>query len=71
MTLGPAISIGGLVTPVRGALADAIGLHLAITVVAAFPVAGLVLGLRLHRPRPDAAGQTPPAVPPRNSAPRL
>jgi hypothetical protein len=57
--------------PVFGALADATSLHLAVTVLAAFPVAGLVLGVRLHRPRPGAAGQTPPAVPPRNSAPRL
>lgn len=41
--LGLAISIGGLVNPVLGALADAISLHL-VTVLAAFPVAGLVLG---------------------------
>jgi hypothetical protein len=57
--------------PVFGALADATSLHLAVTAMAALPVAGLVLGLRLHRPRPAAAGRTPPAVPPRNSAPRL
>jgi hypothetical protein len=41
VTLGLAISIGGLVTPVLGALADATSLHLAVTVLAAFPLAGL------------------------------
>ncbi|MGH3222945.1 MAG: hypothetical protein ACRDPY_30345 [Streptosporangiaceae bacterium] len=51
-------------------MADAASLHLAVTVLAAFPVAGLALALRLRRPR-AAAGGAPPGVPPCNSAPRL
>lgn len=70
VTLGLAISIGGLLTPVLGALADATSLDLAITVLVAFPLAGLALALRLRRPHSPAAG-TPPSVPPCNSAPRL
>jgi FSR family fosmidomycin resistance protein-like MFS transporter len=71
VTLGLAISIGGLVTPVLGALADATSLHLAVTVLAAFPLAGLALALRLRRPRlaAPASKSTPPGVPPCNSAP--
>lgn len=67
VTLGLAISIGGLVTPALGALADATSLHLAITVLAAFPLAGLALALRLHRPRPPTSPGTPPGVPPCNT----
>jgi hypothetical protein len=55
VTLGLAISIGGLVTPVLGALADATSLHL-VTVLAAFPVAGLVLG---HGSRKETASSGP------------
>ena len=62
VTLGLAISIGGLLTPALGALADATSLHLAITVLVAFPLTGLALALRLRRPRSPAAG-TPPGVP--------
>jgi FSR family fosmidomycin resistance protein-like MFS transporter len=36
VTLGLAISIGGLVTPALGALADATSLHFAVTVLATF-----------------------------------
>ncbi len=66
VTLGLAISIGGLVTPALGALADATSLHLAVTVLAAFPLIGLALALRLRRPRRKS---TPPGVAPCNSAP--
>lgn len=68
VTLGLAISIGGLVTPALGALADATSLHLAVAVLAAFPLIGLGLALRLRRPRRES---TPPGVVPCNSAPRL
>jgi hypothetical protein len=51
VTLGLAISIGGLVTPALGALADATSLHLAVTVLATFPLTGLALALRLRQPR--------------------
>jgi MFS transporter, FSR family, fosmidomycin resistance protein len=69
--LGLAISVGGLFTSVLGALADATSLHLAVTVLAAFPLTGLALALRLRRPRSSAAASTPPSVPPCNSAPHL
>ena len=68
VTLGLAISIGGLVTPALGALADATSLHLAVTVLAAFSLTGLALALRLRRPRSEG---TSPGVLPCNSAPRL
>ena len=71
VTLGLAISVGGLLTPVLGALADVTSLHLAVTALGVFPVAGLALALRLRRPRSAAAAGTPPgAPPPCNSAPR-
>ena len=66
MTLGLTISIGGLLTPVLGVLADATSLHLAVTVLAAFPVSVWCWACGC-----TAASQTPPAVPPCNSAPRL
>jgi FSR family fosmidomycin resistance protein-like MFS transporter len=69
VTLGLAISIGGLVTPALGALADATSLHLAVTVLAAFSLIGLALALRLGRPRSE--GAPPGGVLPCNSAPRL
>ncbi|HUY52079.1 MAG TPA: MFS transporter [Streptosporangiaceae bacterium] len=47
VTLGLAISIGGLLAPALGALADATSLHLALTVLLALPPAGLALALRL------------------------
>lgn len=68
VTLGLAISVGGLLTPVLGALADATSLHLAVTVLAVLPVTGLALALRLHQPR---SGGTLPGIPPCNSEPRL
>ena len=71
VTLGLAISVGGLVTPALGALAGATSLHMAVIVLAAFPVAGLALALRLRRPRSRPAAGTPPGAPPCNSAPSL
>jgi MFS transporter, FSR family, fosmidomycin resistance protein len=71
VTLGLAISIGGLLTPALGDLADATSLHLAITVLVAFPLAGLALAPRLRRPRSPAAAGTPPSVPPGDSAAHL
>ena len=71
VTPGLAISIGGLITPLLGVLADAASLHLAVTVLAAFPVTGLALALRLRPPRGPVAAGTPPGVPPCTSAPRL
>lgn len=64
VTLGLAISVGGRVTPALGALADTISLHLAVTMLAAFPLAGLALALRLRRPRSRASAGTPPAARP-------
>lgn len=71
VTLGLAISVGGLFTPALGALADATSLRLAVTALVAFPLIGLTLALRLRRPRSLTADDTPSGVPPCNSTPRL
>ena len=64
VTLGLAISIGGLLAPALGALADATSLHLALTVLLALPPAGLALALRLREPRPTrAAAAASPCAP--------
>jgi hypothetical protein len=58
VTLGLAISIGGMLAP---ALADAASLHLAVTVLLPLPLAALALALRLREPR--FAAPSPPAQP--------
>src|SRR5205823_3517972 len=60
VTIDHAISIGGL-HPVLGALADAASLHLIVTVLVTFHLAGLALAPRLHRPRPPGSQSTPPS----------
>lgn len=64
VTLGLAISIGGLLAPAFGALADGTSLHTALTTLAVLPVAALALALRLRDPRSTApVPATPPADP--------
>jgi MFS transporter, FSR family, fosmidomycin resistance protein len=58
VTLGLAISIGGLAAPVFGFLADSHGLRLALASLVLLPVISLVLAFRLREPRsaPPAGG---------------
>jgi len=52
VTLGLAISIGGLAAPLFGFLADSYGLRLTLAVLACFPAVSLALAFRLREPRP-------------------
>ena len=51
VTLGLAISIGGLAAPVFGFLADSHGLRLALAALVLLPVISLALAFRLREPR--------------------
>jgi MFS transporter, FSR family, fosmidomycin resistance protein len=51
VTLGLAISIGGLAAPLFGYLADRYGLAVSLAVAAVLPVASLALASRLREPR--------------------
>jgi FSR family fosmidomycin resistance protein-like MFS transporter len=51
VTLGLAISIGGLAAPLFGYLADRYGLAVSLAALAGLPVASLVLASRLREPR--------------------
>jgi MFS transporter, FSR family, fosmidomycin resistance protein len=55
VTLGLALSIGGLTTPLFGLLADSHGLTVTIAALAALPALSLVLAGRLREPRPAVA----------------
>jgi FSR family fosmidomycin resistance protein-like MFS transporter len=68
VTLGLAISVGGLLAPAFGAIADATSLHLALITLLAFPPAALALALRLRDPRPPAR-HGPPSRMPHTTAP--
>lgn len=54
VTLGFAISVGGVLAPALGALADATSLRWSLIVLLAFLPAGLAVALRLREPRPVA-----------------
>jgi MFS transporter, FSR family, fosmidomycin resistance protein len=54
VTLGLALSIGGLATPLFGFLADRHGLPVTLAILAALPAAALALTFGLHEPRPRA-----------------
>jgi MFS transporter, FSR family, fosmidomycin resistance protein len=56
VTLGLAISIGGLAAPLFGYLADTYGLAASLAVLAALPVLSLLLGARLREPRSAITG---------------
>ncbi len=70
VTLGLAISVGGLVAPGLGALADATSLRVSLLVLLAFLPAGLAIALRLRDPRPprrqssERPGVAAPSAPP-------
>lgn len=51
VTLGLAVSVGGVLAPLWGALADHTGLRAALTALLAFPAASLLLSLRLPEPQ--------------------
>jgi MFS transporter, FSR family, fosmidomycin resistance protein len=55
VTLGLALSIGGLASPLFGLLADSRGLTVTLATLAALPAASLVLAGRLREPRPAVA----------------
>lgn len=57
VTLGLAVSIGGLVAPIYGAVADAHGPQAVLTILCFLPVVALVLGLALPEPRPGPLPQ--------------
>ncbi|MGL4177373.1 MAG: hypothetical protein ACRCSN_14990 [Dermatophilaceae bacterium] len=50
MTLGLAVSAGGLLAPGLGALADHTSVAVAVTVLAATPALALLATARLHEP---------------------
>jgi MFS transporter, FSR family, fosmidomycin resistance protein len=54
VTLGLAMSVGGLTTPLFGLLADSRGLTVTLAVLAALPAVSLVLAGRLREPRGGA-----------------
>lgn len=56
VTLGVAISIGGVATPILGRVADAYGLWVALATIAAVPVASAALALTLPDPDRRLAG---------------
>jgi MFS transporter, FSR family, fosmidomycin resistance protein len=56
VTLGLAISIGGLAAPVFGFLADSHGLRLALAALVLLPVISLALAFRLREPRSAQPG---------------
>ncbi|SDX80621.1 MFS transporter, FSR family, fosmidomycin resistance protein [Modestobacter sp. DSM 44400] len=51
VTVGLAVSVGGLATPALGALADATSLRTVLAVLVALPVIALALSTLLHDPR--------------------
>jgi MFS transporter, FSR family, fosmidomycin resistance protein len=54
VTLGLAISIGGLAAPLFGFLADSYGLAVSLAVLAGLPVLSVVFASRLREPRSAA-----------------
>ncbi len=50
VTVGLAVSAGGLASPLLGVLADQTSLHTALTVLLVLPPLGLLLSLKLHDP---------------------
>jgi MFS transporter, FSR family, fosmidomycin resistance protein len=56
VTLGLALSVGGLAAPLFGVLADSHGLPVTLAVLAAFPAVSVALASRLREPRPARMG---------------
>ncbi|HYA45458.1 MAG TPA: MFS transporter, partial [Acidimicrobiales bacterium] len=63
VTLGLAISVGGLLAPALGALADATSLRLALIVLLVFLPVGLAVALRMWEPRTNLPAPSRPLVP--------
>ncbi len=61
VTVGLAVSIGGLANPLLGALADATSLRLTLAVLIALPVLALAVTAFLRLPEPGGAGRGPDA----------
>jgi FSR family fosmidomycin resistance protein-like MFS transporter len=60
VTLGLAVSVGGILAPLWGTVADHAGLRTALAALLVFPAASLLLSLRLPEPRPTTnAGFSP------------
>jgi FSR family fosmidomycin resistance protein-like MFS transporter len=51
VTVGLAVSVGGLFTPILGTIADSIGLQPVLSILIALPLIALVLTALLHDPR--------------------
>jgi FSR family fosmidomycin resistance protein-like MFS transporter len=58
VTVGLAVSVGGLFTPVLGWIADATTLRTTLWVLVAVPVLALALSTRLRAPAPRGAAPT-------------
>jgi FSR family fosmidomycin resistance protein-like MFS transporter len=67
VTLGLAVSLGGIATPVLGAVADAHGLETALAILIALPAAAAAIAWRLRDP--TAPAPTPPAPTPQAPTP--
>ena len=59
VTVGLAVTVGGLFNPILGALADATSLHFTFVVLVFLPVLALVLSLFLRAPVRPGHGQDP------------
>lgn len=64
ITLGLAVSAGGLLAPALGALADRTGVAVAVTALAVAPLLALLTAHRLREPRPALDGRGPRAAAP-------
>ncbi len=73
VTLGLAVSVGGVATPVIGAVADATSLRTALAPLIALPAVGWLLLRTLKEPEPPGAapGRPASAVPPDPAADAL
>ncbi|MFI7102261.1 MFS transporter [Streptomyces sp. NPDC050161] len=70
VTLGLTVSIGGLASPLIGALADATSLHTALTPLIVMPAVGWLLLRRLHEPEHPETAAAQPELPADDTASR-
>jgi MFS transporter, FSR family, fosmidomycin resistance protein len=61
VTVGLAVTVGGLFNPVLGALADATSLHFTFVALIALPALAFVLSLFLHAPAKPGKEPVEPA----------
>ncbi len=59
VTVGLAVGVGGLASPVLGWIAESIGLHSALSLLLALPIIALLLSTRLFEPSRRGAETTP------------